>query len=411
MKSKIHLFLIILSVIFSCDPRKDEVKPIVGEGIYINEVYASGEDWIELYNDLTASKDISNFFIYDDAANKYKIPVGTTIPPKGFLVLLCNDLATGLNTNFKLSSSGETIFLENAAATLIDKITYPAINGGFSYGRFGDGSANLAISGLPTKGITNGDSQAPAITSVERDPLIPALNQPTTVTAKLVSTTNVASVKVFYRVNGSVFNEITMSLSGSMFTATIPAQTSVGKIEYYVEAKGTNNKVSNEPSSAPTKLLSYILNIDVLPNLVINEFMAFNSACCPDVQAATQEFDDWIEIYNKGGVAVNIAGMYLSDDKSNPFNYKIPSDNASLTTIQPGGFILLWADSSPTQGILHLGFSLNSQGEDVGLYYIDGRAIDEYTFGTQIENSSLGRTTNGDVTWKVFSNPTPGTSN
>jgi hypothetical protein len=411
MKSKTCLFFFAVSVIFSCDPPKEQVKPIIQEGIYINEIYASGEDWVELYNDLTTSKDISNYFIYDDATNKYKIPIGTTIPAKGFLVFLCNDLSTGLNTNFKLSSSGETVFLENASSTLIDKITFPDLSGALSYGRFGDGSSTLAISGLPTKGISNGDSQAPAITLVERSPLVSTLNQPVTVTAKLVSTNNVASVKLLYKVNGSSFNTVTMNLSGSVYEGIIPAQSSVGKIEYYIEAKGTNNKISYEPSSAPAKLFSYLLNTDALPNLVINEFMAFNSACCPDVQGATQEFDDWIEIYNKGTVAVNIAGMYLSDNKSNPFNYKIPGDNPSLTTIPPGGFILLWADNSPSQGILHLDFGLNNLGEDVGLYYLDGRTIDEYTFGAQSENTSLGRTTNGAVTWKVFGTPTPGRSN
>lgn len=411
MKIKVLLLLSAVGLVLSCDPQKESVKPVIEEGIFINELYASGEDWVELYNSLSTAKDLSGFFIYDDVANKYKIPVGTTIPAKGFLVFFCNDLATGLNTNFKLSSSGESIFLENASATLIDKVTFPALAGGLSYGRFGDGSATFAISGSPTKGITNGDSQAPAITIVERNPLVATLNQPITVTAQLASTLNVASVNLLYRFNGSSFTTVTMNLSGSTYTASIPAQTSVGKIEYYIEATGSNSKISTEPASAPAKLLSYLLNTDPLPNLVINEFMAFNSACCPDVQGANQEFDDWIEIYNKGNTAVNIAGMYLSDSKSNPFNYKIPSDNPSLTTIQPGGFILLWADNSPAQGVLHLDFALSNLGEDVGLYYLDGRAIDEYTFGAQSENTSTGRTTNGAPTWKIFVTPTPGQSN
>ncbi len=411
MKIKILLFLSVVSTIFSCDPQKEPLKPVIAEGIFINEIYASGDDWIEVYNSLSTAKDIGGFFIYDDAANKYKVPLGTIIPSKGFVVFLCNDLATGLNTNFKLSSSGETVSLENASATLIDKVIFPALSGGLSYGRFGDGSPNFAISGSPSKGITNGDSQAPAITIVERNPLVATLNQPVTVTAQLASTLNVASVKLLYRFNGSSFTTISMNLSGSNYTATIPAQTSVGKIEYYVEATGSNSKTSTEPASAPAKLLNYLLNTDALPNLVINEFMAFNSACCPDVQGPNQEFDDWIEIYNKGNTAVNIGGMYLSDNKSNPFNYKIPSDNPSLTTIQPGGFILLWADNSPSQGILHLDFALNNLGEDVGLYYLDGRTIDEYTFGAQSENTSTGRTTNGASTWKIFTVPTPGQSN
>jgi hypothetical protein len=103
--------------------------------------------------------------------------------------------------------------------------------------------------------------------------------------------------------------------------------------------------------------------------------------------------------------------MYLSDDLTNPFNYRIPSSNASLTTIQPGGYLLLWADNSPSQGLLHLDFGLNTAGEAIGLYYIDGRAIDTYTFTAQTENSSWGRTTNGAATWKIFNTPTPARAN
>ncbi len=71
----------------------------------------------------------------------------------------------------------------------------------------------------------------------------------------------------------------------------------------------------------------------------------------------------------------------------------------------------MWADGSTDQGILHLDFSLSNAGEAVGLYYIDGRTIDEYEFGTQAENVSRGRTTDGGSTWGDFATPTPGESN
>lgn len=102
----------------------DDTRPVVEEGLVINEIYASGEDWIELYNTLETSVNIGGYFVYDNAAAKYQIPAGTTIPAKSFLVLICNDLGTGLNTNFKLTSAGETVYLENAGGTLIDRIEF-----------------------------------------------------------------------------------------------------------------------------------------------------------------------------------------------------------------------------------------------------------------------------------------------
>ncbi|MBL7872604.1 MAG: lamin tail domain-containing protein [Cyclobacteriaceae bacterium] len=395
----------------ACDPPKDEVTPVIVEGLFINEIYASGDDWIELYNDLETTKDIGGYFIYDNAANKYKLPASTSIPAKGFLILFCNDLATGLNTNFKLSSDGETVYLENASGTLIDRVEFPKLDNGQSYGRYPDGSTNLVISGNTSKGVSNGDSQAPAIESVARLPIVPGLNQEVTITVKLFSNANIASVKLFNRFNGGAYTAINMSLSGSNYTGILPAKSTVGKMEYYIEVSGTNGKTSFKPASAPANVYDYLLNTDALPQLVVNEFMAYSTSCCPDTSSGINEYDDWIEIYNKGNVAVNIGGMYLSDSKSDPFKAKIPTDNPALTTIAPGGYLLLWADNTPSQGPLHLNFGLSNAGEDVGLFYLDGRTIDAYTYGAQSENISWGRITDGAATWKAFSTPTPGTSN
>lgn len=394
----------------SCDPLEDN-PPVTDEGLVINEIYASGEDWIELYNSLETSVSIGGYFIYDNAAAKYQIPAGTTIPAKGFLVLICNDLGTGLNTNFKLTSAGETVYLENATGTLIDRIEFPELSAGQTYGRYPDGSENLAISGTPTQGVTNGGNETPAIVTTTREPIVPALNQVVTIKSTLVSTQGVASVKLYYRFNTGAFTSTAMTLQSGFYTATLPAQANTGKVEYYVEAEGTNGLKSYEPATAPNKVLSYLLNTDALPQLVINEFMAFNSSCCPDEDSGADEFDDWIEIYNAGSTAVDVGGMYVSDNKANPFKYKIPDDEPGVTTIAAGGFLLIWADNQSEQGALHADFGLANAGEDVGIYYIDGRKIDDYTFGAQSENVSWGRTTNGGATWKSFSSPTPGQSN
>ena len=45
--------------------------------------------------------------------------------------------------------------------------------------------------------------------------------------------------------------------------------------------------------------------------LVINEMMASNSTAIADGEG---EFDDWIEIYNPGPSAVDMAGMVLADN-------------------------------------------------------------------------------------------------
>jgi hypothetical protein len=405
--------LIALLFIVACGSEEEEEEILVPteEGVFINEIFASGDDWLELYNALDTDKDIGGYII-SDSGNEYPLPSGTSIPSKGFIVLLCNDLGTGLSTNFKLASGGETVSLKNASGTLIDIIEFPNLDNGQSYARFPNGDVTWEITGSTTQGTSNGNEGAPAINSISRAPLVPALDQDVVITAELISTSDVSSVKLYHRFNGGSFSEVLMSLqTGTSYTGTIPGMASVGTVEYYVEAEGSNGLSSYKPATAPDNTDDYLLNTDPLPQLVINEFMAANTSCCADIASGEEEFDDWIEIHNIGTTSVNIADMYMSDDINNPFGDKISDDDDEATTIPAGGYIVFWADGSTSQGALHLNFSLSVDGEDIGLFYLDGRAIDTYTFGEQSENVSFGRTTDGGSTWQSFSTPTPGQSN
>lgn len=155
----------------------------------------------------------------------------------------------------------------------------------------------------------------------------------------------------------------------------------------------------------------YVLNREGPPHLYINEILADNSICCPDTTGGAAEFDDWIEIYNAGKAPVDIGGMYLSQDKDKPTKHKIPSTNPALTTIQPGGFLILWADGQPEQGVTHLEFKLDQDGEFLGFYDRHGRTIDTQKFGEQEPNVSFGRSPDGSGTWKEMPSPTPGRPN
>ena len=155
----------------------------------------------------------------------------------------------------------------------------------------------------------------------------------------------------------------------------------------------------------------YYLSKDDVPKLYINEIMANNLSCCPDKDGGRDEFDDWIEIYNGEKKPVDIGGMYVSQNRDNPLGYQIPRTNSSLTTIQPGGFLVLWADGDIDQGALHLEFKLSHNGEFLGLYNDDGRTIDSLTFDQQLENVSLGRSADGGGVWQEFTGTTLGKSN
>ena len=72
------------------------------------------------------------------------------------------------------------------------------------------------------------------------------------------------------------------------------------------------------------------------------------------------EFDDWIELYNGADVAIDVGGMYLTDDVSAPTKWRIPLGDPAQTTIAPRGYLLIWADKDDADPGLHATFSLVS---------------------------------------------------
>jgi len=148
--------------------------------------------------------------------------------------------------------------------------------------------------------------------------------------------------------------------------------------------------------------------------LVINELMASNGDTIEDPQ---HENDDWIEIYNAGDHAINIAGMHLTDNLGNPAKWRIPSNVPSLTTIAAGRYLLIWADgdvedNGTVQSGLHANFELDAQSDQVGFYDSNWAIlIDSVAFKDQTADISYGRLPNGSDTWRFFGVPSPGKSN
>jgi spore coat protein CotH len=157
-------------------------------------------------------------------------------------------------------------------------------------------------------------------------------------------------------------------------------------------------------------LTSVLEGYDLEPDPVviyINEIMADNDATIedPDEPGA---FEDWIELYNPGTTSVDLSGMYLTDDSSDPTQWQFPSGSI----IDAGGYLIIWADDDTDQGNSHASFKLSASGESVLLYNVDGTTlVDSVTFGEQTTDVSYGRFPNGASTFAVLSIATPGAAN
>jgi hypothetical protein len=142
------------------------------------------------------------------------------------------------------------------------------------------------------------------------------------------------------------------------------------------------------------------------PQLFINEFMADNDITIADEYG---EYDNWVEIYNGDDEAVWLGDKYLSDNLSNEDKWQLPD-----YTIQPGAFLIIWADGQPEQGPFHASYKLNDEGEELGIFDNETTGyflIDSISWGLQTIDISYGRQNDGELPWIFFTAPTPGYSN
>ena len=135
----------------------------------------------------------------------------------------------------------------------------------------------------------------------------------------------------------------------------------------------------------------------------INEILALNSETFISGGVAP----DMIEIFNSGAVPVDISGWGLSDTAGTPFKFTF----APGSTIQPGGFLTIYASASPAAPQPRTGFAIKREGDEIILSRPGGAAgivVDSVIFGRQLSDYSLGRAVDG--TWALC-RPTFGTAN
>jgi hypothetical protein len=157
-----------------------------------------------------------------------------------------------------------------------------------------------------------------------------------------------------------------------------------------------------------------VLILNLLPSfsqLCINEFMAGNKTGLKDNKG---KFSDWIEIYNSGNEAIDLAGYYLSDTLGDPGKSKIKKSSLDSTIINSHGYLVLFADGKTINGVLHLSFKLKKNGEQLGLFKKEGKSyiqVDAITYKKQFNDVSFGRVPDGSKKLEYIQTPSPGATN
>lgn len=119
-------------------------------------------------------------------------------------------------------------------------------------------------------------------------------------------------------------------------------------------------------------------------DIIITEMVAENRTGLVDEDG---EHEDWIELYNQGSNAVDLAGWYLSNDPNNLAQWPFPS-----TFLAPKAFLLVFASGKDrSQATLHSNFQLDNDGEFLAVVEPDGLTIShDASFPTQYPDLAYG---------------------
>ncbi len=248
---------------------------------------------------------------------------------------------------------------------------------------------------------------APTITSTQHESsagsnVDPPANEPTHVRCSITS--NSGTYRVRLRWSNELpgrFQSIAMLDDGAhndgvagdgVFGADIPGQPGGTWVRYYLMAEANNaaHSMSYDPAGAEHDVYVYQMVTPVSPinAIVINELMASNASTVTDNNG---QYEDWIELYNRGTSAADLQGWYLTDTPFEPTKWQLPAG----TVLEPNAYMIVWADEDASQGAMHTNFKLSASGESVLLFDPDTALADHVDFGAQEMDMGYARVPNG----------------
>ena len=138
--------------------------------------------------------------------------------------------------------------------------------------------------------------------------------------------------------------------------------------------------------------------------LIINEVMASNTG---EVMSPAFNFDSWIEVYNPGATDINLGGMFLSIDASNPYQWQMPSNMGSVPA---KGFKVIWLGSNEIKSN-QAPFKLDCDGGTIILSDKNGEVITKQNYPEAMSRTAYARKTDGGDEWGWTATPTPEATN
>ncbi|MEE4312737.1 MAG: CotH kinase family protein [candidate division KSB1 bacterium] len=213
----------------------------VSGDVVVNEFMASNsstiadpdgeyDDWIELFNNTDNDISLTGYYLSDDSDDltQWAFP-DTFIAANGYLIIWADkdEDQDGLHTNFKLSASGEVIYLVKPDMTVIDEVTFIEQTTDISTGRYPDGVGAFELMdptfAAPNQcGFTdtiNSDQSPQHPSQFELEQNYPNPFNPSTTIAFSLSSADRATLKIY-------------NVTGQLMTTLVDQQLSQGYHEF-----------------------------------------------------------------------------------------------------------------------------------------------------------------------------------
>lgn len=400
-------------------------------------------DWIEIENTSEETISINGYALMadDDPTSMYRFS-GTVLEPGGFLILYADNQSAANHLPFKLSSSGQTLTLMNAAGQAVDVAQVPSLEKDQVYCR--DESGAWATSFVSTPGEAN---RANA-TAAENVSAQNAGNGEIIVTEVMARNATYAAdvngeywdyIELTNRSDAEVsltnwfltdertsiarwqFPEVTLEAGQSLlvYCSGYDRVDADGSIHTNFRLSGDGTDVILTRSDGQTAEMVEVpaLETDQAYSLVNGQwttgFAPTPGAANTDESAASAgesirqtnasgiiineiaaavsgDTPDWIEIYNGGTSAVDLSGWGLSDNAARPRKWQFPQG----TSLQPGQYAAVFCNGEDRVdgGKVYSNFSLAAEGGySVTLSQSDGIIVDRLYVPQQYEDVTYGR--------------------
>jgi hypothetical protein len=391
-----------------------------------------------LYNTGGSAVALAGWSLSDDGnPRRFVFPAGVSIAPNGYLVIWCDaqTVDPGLHTGFGLGLEGESIFLYDTATNRVDAVGYglqiPNYTVGISSGAWRlnlptPGSANVAAPvGSPANVVVNEwlANSAPGV-----DDWLELYNRDLTRPVSLLG--------LFLATSNSLFQIPSLSFvaAGGHVQLWADEKTGPGHVDFKLAAEGGAIAVYDSngaeldrviygaqqesvsqgllPDGGPSIVLfpvptpGFSNSLPAYTGPVLNEVMTRNRTGAVDSLGHRAQ---WVEVYNPGAAALNLAGMKLGKESGKDDQWTFPAG----AMIPANGYRIVWFDASrPASTIngndLNSGLFLSGNGGGVYLFNVAGQPVDKVEFGFQVRDRSIGRS---GGQWQLLSAPSIGSVN